>query len=281
VFSEAEPRGQCVTGQSPVTRYEGFLRRYLAKQKKAAMKKIVLSIVVLGLLSGNAGSQQPAATVPLKVHLIGVGGGYKPDVSLREFKKVLEERYRVDCTASLGNNTKKLDNFDPVKSADVLVIFSHRLNLPEEQMAVLRDHWEKGKPIVALRTASHGFQAADNEIFDKKVLGGDYKGYGSGPFKAIAAKDQAEHPVLKGVEPITSKSYYNNGKLAEDAVVLQVVESDKKTPQPVTWAHTYKGGRTIYTSMGVPEDFQDENFRRLLANAIFWTTQRDPEKMKK
>jgi hypothetical protein len=33
--------------------------------------------------------------------------------------------------------------------------------------------------------------------------------------------------------------------------------------------------------MGVPEDFKDENFRRLLVNAIFWTAQRDPEGMKK
>ena len=244
------------------------------------MKQIVLSFIVLGLLAAHAGGQQPAADAALKVHLMGVGGGYKPDVSLRDFKKYLEERYRVECTASLGNNTKKLDNLEPLKSADVLVAFTHRLNLPDEQMAIIRDHWEKGKPIVALRTASHGFQQADNEIFDKKVLGGDYKGYGSGPFKAIAAKDQAEHAILKGVEPITSKGYYNNGKLAETAVVLQVVESDKKTPQPVTWAHTYKGGRIIYTSMGVPEDFQDENFRRLLTNAIFWTTQRDPNKLK-
>jgi type 1 glutamine amidotransferase len=245
------------------------------------MKKLILSVVALGVLTISAGSQQPAADGPLKIHLIGVGGGYKPEVSLREFKKVLEDGYRVECTASLGNNTKKLDNLDPLKSADVLVVFSHRLNLPEEQMAIIRDHWEKGKPIVAMRTASHGFQPADNEIFDKKVLGGDYKGYGTGPFKAIAAKEQAEHPVVKGVGPISSKSYYNNGKLAEDAVVLQVVESDKKTLQPVTWAHTYKGGRTLYTSMGVPEDFQDENFRRLLTNAIFWTAQRDPEKMKR
>jgi type 1 glutamine amidotransferase len=246
------------------------------------MKHINLALVVFGLLAGNAGSQ-PATDGPLKIHMIGVGGGYKPEVSLREFKKVIEERYRVDCTASLGTNTKKLDNLDSLKSADVLVVFSHRLNLPEEQMAIIRDHWEKGKPIVALRTASHGFQQADNEIFDKKVLGGDYRGAGSytAPFKAIAAKDQAQHQVLKGVEPITSKGYYGNGKLADDAVVIQVVESDKKTLQPVSWVHTYKGGRTFYTSMGVPEDFQDESFRRLLSNAIFWTAQRDPEKMKK
>ncbi len=245
------------------------------------MKRIIHSLVTLSLLATTAGAQQPATEGPLKIHLIGVGGGYKPDVSLQDFKKHLEDRYRVECTASLGKNTKKLDNLDALKSADVLFLFSHRLNLPEEQMAIIRDHWEKGKPIVALRTASHGFQQADNEIFDKKVLGGDYKGYGAGPFKAVAAKDQAEHAILKGVAPIVSRSYYNNGKLADDAVVLQVVESDKQTSRPVTWAHTYKGGRTVYSSMGVPEDFQDENFKRLLTNAIFWTAQRDPEKMKK
>ena len=243
------------------------------------MKRVLLSLIVFGLLASASLGQQPAA---LKIHLIGVGE-YEPAKSLAEFKKHLEQHYRVVCTASLGGNGKKLDNLDPLKSADVLVIFARRMNLPEEQMAILRDHWEKGKPIVALRTSSHAFQPADNEIFDKKVLGGDYKGSGSytTPFKAIAAKDQAEHPVLKGVKLITSRGYYGNGKLAEDAVVLQVVDSDRKTPQPVTWAHSYKGGRTIYTSMGTPEDFLDENFRRLLFNAICWTAKRDPETTKK
>ena len=243
------------------------------------MKRVLPSLIVFGLLASASLGQQPAA---LKIHLIGVGE-YEPAKSLAEFKKLLEKDYRIVCTASLGGNGKKLDNLDPLKSADVLVIFARRMSLPEEQMAILRDHWEKGKPIVAMRTSSHAFQPADNEIFDKKVLGGDYKGSGSytTPFKAIAAKDQAEHPVVKGVKLITSRGYYNNGKLAEDAVVLQVVDSDRKTPLPVTWAHTYKGGRTIYTSMGTPEDFQDENFRRLLVNAIFWTSKRDPETMKK
>ena len=35
------------------------------------------------------------------------------------------------------------------------------------------------------------------------------------------------------------------------------------------------------TSMGTPEDFRNDDFRRLLVNAIFWTARRDPEKMKK
>ena len=245
------------------------------------MKRILCAVILTWCAApgGLRADEKPAA---LKVHFIGVGE-YEPAKSLADLKKELEEKYRVECTASLGGNGKKLENLDGLKTADVLVIFARRMNLPEEQMAVIRNHWEKGKPVVGMRTASHAFQPDDNAVFDKKVLGGNYSGAGdyTTPFKTIAAKEQAEHPVLKGVGAITSKGYYNNGKLADDAVVLQVVESDKKTPRPVTWTHTYKDGRTVYTSMGTPEDFKDENFRRLLTNAIFWTAMRDPEKMKK
>jgi len=243
------------------------------------MKRRVLSLLALAALAVPSWGELPAL---LKVHLIGVGE-YEPAKSLAEFAKHLETTYHVTCTTSLGGNGKSLANLDALKSADLLVIFARRMNLPEEQMAILRAHWAKGKPVVGLRTASHAFQPADNEIFDRKVLGGNYRGAGSytAPFKAIAVKDRAAHPVLKGVGPITSKGYYGNNQLADDAEVLQLVESDRKTPQPVTWAHTYQGGRTVYSSMGVPEDFQDENFRRLLTNAIFWTTQRDPETMQR
>ncbi|MES2694805.1 MAG: hypothetical protein V4773_15135 [Verrucomicrobiota bacterium] len=43
-------------------------------------------------------------------------------------------------------------------------------------------------------------------------------------------------------------------------------------------ANEYNGGRVFYTSLGVPEDFKDENFRRLLLNAINWTARRDTMK---
>jgi type 1 glutamine amidotransferase len=225
-----------------------------------------------------------AATVcraqqPLKVHLIGTSSEYAAPKSLGEFKTHLEKAFGMTCTASLGTKRESLDNLDALKTADVLVIFAHRLNLPEEQMAILRQHWESGKPIVAMRTSSHAFQPADNEIFDKKVLGGDYKGAGSysTPFKAIHSSLQIEHPIMRKVEPITSKGYYNNGKLDADVVVLQIVESDKKIPQPVTWTHTYKGGRMFYTSMGNPEDFRNDDFRRLIVNAILWTSHREAD----
>lgn len=256
------------------------------------LRRLSVCVISISLAAGlaEALAAEGEAAKPLKIHMIGVGE-YKPVESLTEFKKYLEERYRVEITTSfsleaaqINKGGKSLPDLDSLKTADVMVIFARRMNLPEEQMAIIRGHWEQGKPIVAMRTASHAFQPADNEIFDQQVLGGSYSGAGSytAPFTAIPSEGQADHPVLKGVEPIVSRGYYNNKPLAKDSVVLQVNdEPERKTKRPLTWVHTYKGGRTLYTSMGVPEDFQLESFRRLLANAIFWTAQRDAEKLKR
>ena len=62
---------------------------------------------------------------------------------------------------------------------------------------------------------------------------------------------------------------------------LLYTHSSGVTDTKAVWMDAMKGGRTVYTSMGVPEDFKDENFRRLLVNALFWSAQRDPEQMKK
>lgn len=224
----------------------------------------------------------PSPGQPLRVHIIAAGE-YSPIESMTAFKQHLEQNFRVQCTTSFGteNIAKHLDNLDQLKSADLLLLFARRMKLPEEQMAVIRDHWQQGKPTVGMRTACHAFQPMDNEVFDQQVLGGHYRGASdyTTPFTTAAADGQAEHPVLKGVGPIASRGYYGNGKLADDTLVLQVI--DDARAKPVSWVHTYKGGRTFYTSMGVPTDFQDENFRRLLVNAIFWTARREPEQMKK
>jgi type 1 glutamine amidotransferase len=248
-------------------------------QEMITRHRILLSLGLLALAAAPSLGAQPAV---LKIHLIGFGE-YEAARSLADFKKYVEQHFRVECTASLGGNGKKLDNLEALKSADVLILFARRMNLPKEQMAIIRQHWEKGKAIVGVRTACHAFQKKDNEVFDRQVLGGNYGGPASnGGFLTAVAPGAEEHPVLKGVGAIKAHKYaYGNGPLARDVVVLQVVGRIKDRPFPVTWVHTYKGGRVFYTSLGAPEDFPQENFRRLLTNAIFWTAKRDPERMKK
>jgi type 1 glutamine amidotransferase len=49
--------------------------------------------------------------------------------------------------------------------------------------------------------------------------------------------------------------------------------------EPVAWARVradHHNQRVFYTSLGVPEDFDNPNFRRLIANAIVWTAGRAP-----
>jgi type 1 glutamine amidotransferase len=230
--------------------------------------------------------KRPAPDSVLKVHIIA-GGEYSPVESMTAFKKFLEENYRIECTTSFYRGTgspSKLENLDGLKSADLLLLFARRMALREEQMQMIRAHWEKGKPIIGIRTACHAFQKTDNETIDRKLFGGDYgKGVSSnGGYKTAIAKGQENHPVLKGVGAIKAAKYaYGNGPLAESAVVLQIVGRIKDKDFPVTWVNTVKGGRYFYTSLGAPDDFQQEDFKRLLANAAFWTTHRDPEKMKK
>lgn len=220
------------------------------------------------------------ARAPVGIHIISGSKEYKSEPSLKEFETYLEANYAVACTASWGRDgATHLEDLEALENADLLVIFTRRMKLGEEQMAIIRSHWEKGKAIVGIRTAGHAFQQADNEIFDRKVLGGHYRGhYGNEPIKVENAAPG--HPVLKGVEPFTSKKLYKAGELAEDTVVLQTGDIGKNR-HPVTIVHSYKGGRTFFTSLGVPDDFKDPNFRRMLVNAVFWTTRRDPEQMRK
>ena len=173
----------------------------------------------------------------------------------------------VRCTASWGKDgAKELEGLDALKDADLMLVFTRRMKLGEAQMALIRSHWEQGKAIIGIRTAGHAFQKADNEIFDRQVLGGHYRGhYGNEPIKVI--NKASGHPVLEGVEPFTSTKLYKAGELAKDTVVLQMGDIGKDR-HPVTIVHEYKGGRTFFTSLGVPADFENENFRQMLVNAV-------------
>ena len=213
-----------------------------------------------------------ADAVVLKIHIISGAKEYQSEASMKSFSAWMEKHYEVKFTASWGHDgIKKLPNLDALAQADVMFIFARRMKLVEPQMKFIRAHWEKGKPIVGVRTASHAFQKADNEIFDRQVMGGNYQGhFGDGPVKVT---NLGKHPILNGVGKITSDKLYKAGPLAKGTTVLQQgdIGTDKHA---VSWVNTWKGGRTFYTSLGVPKDFENENFRRMLANAIFWTAKR-------
>ena len=216
---------------------------------------------------------------PLRIHIISGAKEYQSEASMKTFSAWMEKHYAVKFTASWGHDgIEKLPNLQALAQADLMFIFARRMKLVEPQMKLIRAHWEKGKPIVGVRTASHAFQKADNEIFDRQVMGGNYQGHFSDERVKVThlVKD---HPVLRGVKVFPSGKLYKAGPLAKGATVLQQgdIGTDK---QNVTWVNTWKGGRTFYTSLGIPEDFENKDFKQMLVNAIYWTARQKPARAK-
>lgn len=237
---------------------------------------LMVSVVVLGTPAWAASD-----STPLKIHIISGSNEYKSEESLKAFKKEMEEKYRVEISASwVKDGAKELSDIGYIPQADLLIVFARRMKLAKEQMAVIREHWETGKPVVGIRTASHAFEKDESQTFDRKVLGGNYLGHFGGELVNVStAAKAADHPVLERVGSIVSRKMYKAGPLAEDALLLQngTIEG-KNVTHAVTWVNEYNRGRMFYTSLGVPGDFEDEDFKRMLVNAIFWTTRRDASK---
>ena len=219
------------------------------------------------------------AAPPLKICLLSACAEYDSEKSLSELKKVLESEYQIVCQPVFGKDkANDLPALDALETTDLLVVFTRRITLRAAQLRRIRNYLASGKPIIGIRTASHAFQ---NYLeLDHEILGGDYQGhYGDETATVELAPGRSGHPVLAGIKPFTSRKLYKNPNLANDVTVLL----DASIPghrEPVAWVREAKR-RVFYTSLGTPEDFAEANFRRLLVNAIFWTTRTEEKDLRK
>lgn len=240
--------------------------------------KVILLVSLLLLGHSSALGQETNKPKPLKVCLVSGSLEYDSDASLMRLQKYLETNYAVICTRAFRKSDTDLPGLEKLDDCDVMLLFTRRLKLEGEQLERVKRYCLSGKPIVGIRTASHAFQTWLD--LDKEVLGGNYKGhYGEGPLTVVKITDKGkDHPILSGVKPFESPgSLYKNTGLARDASILLEGASGEHT-EPIAWTREYKGGRIFYTSLGHQKDFDDGNFVRLVANALYWTARQSPSK---
>ncbi len=223
----------------------------------------------------SAGGQE----APLRVCLVSGSAEYDSDASLAAFQKYLEERCEVRCTLTKAHGFDDLPGLEALDDCDVALFFTRRLTITGEQLERVKKYCLSGRPIVAVRTASHGFQ---NWLeFDKLVLGGNYQGhFGGGPTTEVTIVPSAkDHPALDGPVPIRSRgSLYRTAPLASDCTVLMTGSTPESNgSQPAAWTRVHNGGRVFYTSLGAQQDFENATFRRFLSNALFWAAGRNVE----
>ena len=218
-----------------------------------------------------------SAADPVKVFMLSGSDEYNSKEYLEKWGARLSASGAYQCEVLHSAKTTTLPLAEKLATAQVFVTYTHRFQLDEATLKPIKDWCQAGKPIIALRTASHGYQTWLE--FDKLVLGGNYNKHGSQPVPVSIFEANKSHPLLAGVEVWQSRRLYTNlvDTLPAKANLL-LTAVDKGKTSGLAWFNEYQldggtKGRAFYTSGGVEEDWAAPGFNRLLDNAIAWVRQ--------
>ncbi len=215
-----------------------------------------------------------ASAAQPKVVLISGEYEYQSRQTLPLLAQVLRTNLNAETVVLLrpeAPGQQTIPGLEALDTADLLVLFMRRMTLPESELARFKTYLSQGKPLVALRTASHSFE--NWKEFDHEILGGNYHDHLSNkltPAIALAA-DASLQPLLFGVTGWTSSgSLYLNNPLRGNCLTLLTGTVTGQPTEPVAWVTTNGTGRVFYTSLGHSNDFNEPSFMRLLQNGSRW-----------
>ncbi|MEX2216925.1 MAG: ThuA domain-containing protein [Phycisphaeraceae bacterium] len=291
---------------------------------------LIVSLVVPGsLLAG----EHPVPESPLWLNYSGAKGPgngklivliaadqeYRSEQSMPMLAKILARHHGFDTTVLFSVNEKNevdptmkirwedktvmhnIPGLEHLDKADLIILFSRLVTLPEDQLGHIYKYLDSGKPIIGIRTANHGFIGFDYKKDGKKinfgedVLGGSFRGHHGrwhqDSTRGIIVEENKDHPVLKGVSDIWGPSdVYRTYKEGDNlpAVCTPLVygqplmgrkHDDEINPKlialPVAWVKTWTGNtgktaRVFHTTMGSARDYESAGLRRLTINAAYW-----------
>lgn len=231
-------------------------------------------------------STKPVPKEPSVVFLISEDpSNYEAHRTVPAFAQTLAKQGLI-CRVIQGEgqpNAFRFPGLETAGDADLLVIFFRRRALPPDQLDVIRARLQAGKPLVGIRTANHAFSVNEEPAaghakwweFVPEVLGCENRGYGPEQLgtDVMVAPGAAGHVILSGIEP---QSWHSSGSLYlvrplvdPQAIVLLTGTAGEKT-EPIAWTRMHGSSHVFYTSLGHPSDFEQPQFRILLANAIRW-----------
>lgn len=109
-----------------------------------------------------------------KIVLVSGDEEYRSEEALPQLARILAEQHGFDCTVLFAQNPETPGFIDPnygenipgleaLEDADLMVLFTRFRALPDEQMAHFEQYLQAGKPVIALRTATHAFEYGKKE----------------------------------------------------------------------------------------------------------------------
>jgi type 1 glutamine amidotransferase len=269
---------------------------------KATKMKIgyLLCLVILCCQVSNAQNEKKAtAKTPLVVFVTG-DHEYSSEATMPLLAAELEKNYgmrTIVLKSSPDQNAEEnIPGLEALKDADLAVFFLRWRRLPVNQLKFIDDYLNSGKPVIGFRTTTHAFNYPKGDPLEKWNAFGE-RAFGSPPGWGGPANHThyghesstdvsiipaaAAHPILSGVEKrFHVKSWLYKvlpdypAKGSTWLLMGKAVNSYNSTAidNPVAWTwQNASGAKTFMTTLGHPEDFQQESVQRLAVNAIHWT----------
>jgi azurin len=230
------------------------------------MRKTIALLFAL-TLAASAVAADNSITYPAKAgpgdskHVVFLAGDeeYRSEEGLPMLAKILSQRHGFKCTVLFPLNSDGTINPDAktslpdaqmLDSADAIVMLIRFRAWEEEAMKHFIKAYERGVPIVALRTSTHAFQFPSSSPyhsynkFGKNVIGEEWVSHW-GVHKKEATRGVVEgsskvknDPILRGVSDIFGDSDVYEAYPPADAKILvwgQVLKGMNPTDPPATY----------------------------------------------
>ena len=191
------------------------------------------------------------------------------------------------------NAEKDIPGLEVLSEADLVVFFLRWRQLPPDQLAHIDQYLKSGKPVMAFRTTTHAFNFPKGHESEKWNSFGEFAlnappGWGGkaahthyghkSTTDVSVIEAMKKHPILTGISDFHASSWLYRvlpdypTKNSEWLLMGKSVNPDKAAiDNPVAWTGINSFGSKVFmTTLGHPEDFQNESFQRLIVNAIHW-----------
>jgi hypothetical protein len=234
-------------------------------------------------------------------HIVFLSGDeeYRSEEALPMLAKILSQRHGFKCTVLFAqdpdgtinpDNAASLPGAEALDSADAIVMALRFRAWPDEQMKHFVQAYERGVPIIGLRTSTHAFKYPGNSKspyksftnFGKRVLGEEWVNHW-GRHKEEATRGIIEpaaqdDPILRGVTELFADSDVYEADPPADVKILvrgQVLKGMDPVDPPADYKKKRRSGKE---EQGINDPMMPVAWTRLFTNEagktnrIFCTT---------
>jgi putative membrane-bound dehydrogenase-like protein len=229
-------------------------------------KVLTLFAMLFSALFFIAASNQKNADTPRRLEILFLGHKNNRNHNSERLADILSKEYFKDgINISFTSDPNDLNETN-LNLYDGLIVYANHDSITKPQEAALLQFVKSGKGFIPLHSASFSFRNSPEVV---EMIGGQFKSHKYDSFPAVITG--AEHPVMKGITPFTTKDEtYVHDKISKNIqVVSERVEGTHR--EPYTWVRPFGQGRVFYTAYGHDEaTFNNPGFLNLVKNGIMW-----------